>query len=222
MNTHSTDTNSPAALRRGERGYALIALLALMTVLMITMMAAAPSIRQQTRRDLELETIARGEEVAEAIRSYIHYKNRPPTSMEELLEGVAPPGGTKKIQVLRASASRDPLSTSGKWRLIKANDRAFVGFVKSLTDYAAGRLPNAAGTDAHPAMTALANTLPRINSLITGLDSEVTAGASGGEDEPLTSRGPFIAVASSSPGKSIITYYGIERHNGWVFTPFYR
>jgi type II secretory pathway pseudopilin PulG len=216
----STDTNAPAASsRRGERGYALIALLALMTVLMITMMAAASSIRQQTRRELELETIARGEEVAEAIRTYIHYKNQPPTSMDDLLEGVAPPGRTKKIQVLRASAARDPLSTNGEWRLIKVNDQAFAGFVKALTDYAAGRLPNAVGTDAHPSMAAIANTLPRINSIVTGLDSE---GTSGGDDEPLTSRGPFVGVASSSNRKSIVTYYGIERHNGWVFTPFYR
>jgi type II secretory pathway pseudopilin PulG len=220
MTPLSTDTNSPAT-RRGasERGYALIALLALMTVLMITMMAAAPSIRQQTRRDLELEAIARGEEVAEAIRMYIHYKHRPPTSMEELLDGVAPDGSTKKVQVLRASAARDPLSTSGEWRLIKANDHAFVVFVKALTEYGDGKLPNAT-TD--QALTPLVPTLPRVTSIITGLDTETTEGSAGGEDDSLTSKGPFIGVASRSNRDSIITYYGIERHDGWVFTPFYR
>jgi type II secretory pathway pseudopilin PulG len=223
MNTHSTDTHSPAT-RSGarEHGYALIALLALMTVLMITMMAAAPSIRQQSRRNLELEAIARGEEVAEAIRMYIHLKNAPPTSMEELLEGVAPPGRTKKVMVLRASAARDPLSESGEWRTIKANDREFVGFIRSLAEYGEGKLPNAAGTDSHPSMTAIANTLPRINSIVTGLDTETISGASGGEDDSLSSKGPFVGVSSRSRRESIITYYGIDRHDGWVFTPFYR
>jgi type II secretory pathway pseudopilin PulG len=220
MTILSSNTNGTASLRgAGERGYALIALLALMTVLMITMMAAAPNIRQQSRRDLELETIARGEEVAEAIRMYIHYKHTPPTSMEELLEGVAPDGRTKKVMVLRASAARDPLSTNGEWRLIKANDRSFINFVRALTEYGDGKLPNAT-TD--PALTATANTLPRIASLITGLDPQTVEDAPAGEDEPLTSKGPFIGVASASHRKSIITYYGIERHDGWVFTPFYR
>lgn len=220
MTTFSTNTTNRAAWRdASERGYALIALLALMTVLMITMMAAAPSIRQQTRRDLELEAIARGEEVAEAIRMYIHYKGTPPTSMEELLEGAAPQGRTKKIKVLRASASHDPLSKSGEWRLIKANDRALVNFVKALTEYGDGKLP--APTN-DPALKGLGDTLPRVTSIITGLDTETTAGSSGGEDDSLTSKGPFLGVASRSHRESIITYYGIDWQDGWVFTPFYR
>src|SRR5215207_6922290 len=77
----------PGRRRRRERGYALVALLALMTVLAISLMAVAPSIRQQSRRELEKEAIARGEEVAEAIRKWIHYKGTPPTSMDELVEG---------------------------------------------------------------------------------------------------------------------------------------
>src|SRR5688500_19534195 len=121
-----------------DGGYALIALLALMTLLMIAMMAAAPSLRQQARRERELEAIARGEEVAEAIRMYIrlHPTRQPPKSMEELLEGVAPAGRTKKVMVLRGSAARDPLSTSGEWRTIKPNDPAFIRFVRDITEYA--------------------------------------------------------------------------------------
>src|SRR5687768_17753253 len=110
MRTQPAHTSRvPARARARERGYALVALLAVMTLLMIAMMAAAPSIRQQTRRELELEAIARGEEVAEAIRMYmsIHPTRQPPTSMDELLEGVS--RGTKKVMVLRGSASRDPL-----------------------------------------------------------------------------------------------------------------
>ena len=113
--------------RARERGYALVALLALMTVLAISMMAAAPSMRQQTRRELEKEAIARGEEVAEAIRKWIHYKNALPTSMDDLVEGVNPPGLPKKIQLLRASAARDPLTNDGTWRTIKRSEERRVG-----------------------------------------------------------------------------------------------
>jgi type II secretory pathway pseudopilin PulG len=220
MNTLSPNTGGRAATRR-ERGYALIALLIVMTVLMIMTMAAAPSIRQQSRRDLELEAIARGEEVAEAIRLYIrlHPTHQPPTSMEELLEGVAPAGRTKKVQVLRASAARDPLSTSGEWRTIKVNDPALVQFVRALAEYGEGKLPNATND---PALAGIAATMPKVNNLVMGLGATSSSGGEGGEDESMSSRGPFIGVASRSRRESIVTYYGIDHHDDWVFMPFYR
>lgn len=210
-----------AHTQRGESGYALVALLAVMTVLMITMMAAAPALRQQARRERELEAIARGEEVAEAIRNYIHLAKRPPTSMDELLEGA--PVGTKKIQVLRESASRDPLSKSGEWRTIKVNDPALVNFVKELTKYAEGKPPNPNDRDKEATMTTLAAQLPRVTNILDlGSGSGSGLGSSDGEDSSANSNGPFIGVASRSDSESVVTYYGIERHNGWVFTPFYR
>jgi type II secretory pathway pseudopilin PulG len=209
--------------RAGERGYALIALLALMTLLMIAMMSAAPSIRQQSRRELELEAIARGEEVAEAIRMYVRYKggvpNSLPTSMEELVEGVTPAGRTKKVKVLRASAARDPLSESGEWRTVKLRDEALVRFIRDISEYAEGRTPTPT-TD--PSLAAFAGQLPQLTGLITGLGGSELGGDEGGEDSSLSSSGPFIGVASRSRRESIITYYGIERHDRWVFTPFYR
>ena len=203
-----------------ERGYALIALLALMTLLMITMMAVAPSMRQQSRREAELEAIARGEEVAEAIRMYIRMNptQQPPNSMDELLEGVTPAGRTKKVKVLRASAARDPLSESGEWRTIKLRDEALVHFIRDITEYADGRTPT---PTSDPSLNALAQQLPQLTSLITGLGSGSAEGR-GGEDGSLSTSGPFIGVASRSQRESIITYYGIDQHDRWVFTPFYR
>jgi len=201
----------------GERGYALIALLALMTLLMIAVMTAAPSLRQQARRERELEAIARGEEVAEAIRMYIAMNptKQPPTSMDELLEGVTPPGRTKKVKVLRASAARDPLSESGEWRTVKLRDEALIRFIRDISEYADGRTPTATND---PALSGIQ--LPQLTGLVTGLGSGSDDG--GGEDSSLSSSGPFIGVASRSRRESIITYYGIERHDRWVFTPFFR
>src|SRR5215207_2084547 len=203
---------------KAERGYALIALLAVMTLLMIAMTAAAPSIRQQSRRERELEAIARGEEVAEAIRMYIAMNptKQPPNSMDELLEGVTPPGRTKKVKVLRASAARDPLSESGEWRTIKLRDEALIRFIRDISEYADGRTPTPTND---PALGGIQ--LPQLTGLVTGLGSG-SAEDSGGEDSSLSSSGPFIGVASRSRRESIITYYGIERHDRWVFTPFFR
>lgn len=219
MNLCGLDTQSMTARpARDERGYALIALLAVMTLLMIAMMGAAPSIRQQSRRERELEAIARGEEVAEAIRMYIAMNptKQPPNSMDELLEGVTPPGRTKKVKVLRASAARDPLSESGEWRTVKLRDEALIRFIRDISEYADGKTPT---PTSDPALSGIQ--LPQLTGLITGIGSG-SAGDSDGEDSSLSSSGPFIGVASRSRRESIITYYGIERHDRWVFTPFFR
>jgi type II secretory pathway pseudopilin PulG len=201
----------------GQSGYALVALLALMTLIILAAMSAAPSIRQQTRRELEREAIARGEEVAEAIRAYIHMKNAPPTSMEDLIEGVAPPGVIKKRQILRASAARDPLSSNGEWRLIKANDKEFNEFIRAVTLYSNGRLPPT--NDSNQTIKQLEGSFARITSILNLGSSEE---APGGEDTSMSSKGAFIGVASRSRRRSVLTYYDIERHDKWVFTPFFK
>ena len=218
---HAKVESSPGRRDPRERGYALIALLALMTLLMIAMMAAAPSMRHQARRETELEAIARGEEVADAIRLYIslHPAKQPPTSMDELLEGVAPAGRTKKVKVLRASAARDPLSESGEWRTVKLRDEALVRFIRDLSEYAEGRTPTATND---PSLLPLAGQLPQLTGLVTGLGGSSIGDDGGSEDSSISSSGPFIGVTSRSRRESIITYYGIERHDRWVFTPFSR
>lgn len=190
-----------------ESGYTLVALLALMTVLAISLAAAAPILKQQSQRERELEAIRRGEEVADAIRIYFEKTNntRLPASMDELVEGVAVAGRTKKLQVLRASAARDPLSEKGEWRLIRTTqtNSALCDFVAALTKYNDG-------TPVLPDEKFRAH-VPRCQ--ITGL----TGGGSNSMDEGGT--GPFVGVASRSRQKSVVTYYGIENHNQWVFTP---
>lgn len=192
--------------------------MAMMTLLMIATMAAAPSLQLRSRREREREAIARGEEVAEAIRRYIHAKRQPPTSMDDLLEGVEPfPGAINKVQILRASAARDPLSRSGEWRLIKVNDRDFIEFIRRITLYADGVTPPT--NDKHPAMTMIAAPFAQLTGIV---DIDTDEEAPGDEDSSASSSGPFIGVASRSRRASVIVYYGIERHDKWVFTPFFR
>src|ERR1044071_1543036 len=93
-------------IRHRDGGYALVALMAMMTVLGLFAMAAAPTIRRQAQRENEIEAIYRGEQVADAIRAQIGYNlsrsrsgdDALPRSIDDLLEGI--PVGTRKIQIL--------------------------------------------------------------------------------------------------------------------------
>ncbi len=192
----------------------LFAVMAVMAIFAIGLLAVAPSIHQEIQREKELESIRRGEEVAEAIRQYVEFYRgaRLPNSMDDLIDGL--PFGTKKRQILRASAAIDPLSEDGRWRLIKADVSSLGGFARRVQEYNGGVLPP------NPSQTFNRYGLVIVNSLNTETESEIE-----GEDEDfelLTENTPFIGVASQSKGKSIIAYYGIENHSKWVFTPLFR
>jgi type II secretory pathway pseudopilin PulG len=201
--------------QQSEGGYTLVALLAVMSLLALFALAAAENVRQQSQREREKEAIFRGEQVSDAIRSYYRYRggqgvNSLPTSMDQLLEGI--PRGTKKLQILRVSASRDPLSSSGEWKLISPTSGDVTAFVKALTVYSGGTPPT-------PRMTGLAQLIPQLANV---LDTESTGTAPGGEDDSANSTGPFLGVASRSQRNSVITYYGIDRHDEWIFTPLFK
>jgi type II secretory pathway pseudopilin PulG len=210
----SAASGSPQMMhRRGEQGYALIALLAMMTIMALLLITAVPNVRQQAQRSLEEEAIWRGEQVAEAIRLYTRARNALPTSIEQLLEGV--PVGTKRVQILRPVAARDPLSSTGEWKLIRRTDPVFLQFQRAVMAYAGGQVT----TRDTAFVTAAGGQLPVITNV---LDTGSTEEAPGGEDDSANSTGAFIGVASRSRRRSIITYYGIEQHDKWIFTPYFR
>jgi type II secretory pathway pseudopilin PulG len=196
--------------RRAEGGYTIFAVMALMTLIALLATVAAPSIRQQTLREREQEAIFRGEEVAEAIGLYFRYTGRLPTSMEQLLEGV--PRGTKKIQVLRPVAATDPL-TNDEWRLIRPRTQRLIQFQRAVMLYAGGRIPP---TTRAPQL--FSRYVVQITNIVdTGSTSPTVA-----DDDSSEGIGEFIGVASRNTDESVITYYGIDHHDQWVFTPLFR
>lgn len=218
----ASDAASPAvkpSIRRHEGGYTLVALLALMTVVALFAMAAAPSIRQQALREREAETIFRGEQVADAIRAYYSTQQRRqgngdaalPTSMDQLLEGL--PAGTRKRQILRPSAARDPLSESGEWRLVRPRSLEISDFVQALMLYSDNVRPQTNDPQLKQVEQHMA---PMVLPTLGIATSQ--SGSSIGD----TSTGPFIGVASESSSDSIMYYYGIGRHREWIFTPLFR
>lgn len=214
-----------AAGRRAEAGYTLVALLALMTVMATFAMAIAPSIQQQTLREKEKEAIFRGEQIADAIRDYYRYRSAVlqqrgdaalPSSMDQLLQGIPIPGGSKNRQILRPSAARDPLTIEGEWRFIRPRGESLIDFQQSVMFYAGNVLPQ----PRDPQMVQLQQfAVPPVLS-ITNLGTERPRPSSSSSTED--SSGPFVGVASRSERASVLAFYGIEQHNQWIFTPLFR
>lgn len=211
--------------RRSEGGYSLVALLAVMTVFALFAMAVAPSLQQQSQREKEKEAIYRGEQVAEAIREYYKYRaavnnvrgdQALPTSMDQLLQGLPIPGGSKSRQILRASAARDPLSLEGEWRVIHPRSDELIDFQQAVMAYVGTVVPQPRDREIIQ-LQQLA--VPQIVSVLnTGTPSRPTGSSSISDD----SSGPFVGVASRSKRASVLTFYGIENHEQWIFTPLFR
>lgn len=213
------------AARRSEAGYTLVALLAMMSVLALFAMAAAPSVQQQAIREREQEAIFRGEQVADAIRDYYRYRSTTmrtagdqalPRSMDELLQGIPIPGGSKSRQILRPSAARDPLTIEGEWRFILPRTDALIDFQQAIMFYSGNIVPQARD----PQMSQLQQfAVPPIGRVLnTGSLTSRTTSSSATDD----ATGPFVGVASRSRRESVLTYYGIEHHDQWIFTPLFR
>lgn len=218
---------SVAAREREEGGYALLALLVAMAILMILLTAAAPVLKFEAQRERELEAIRRGEQVAEAIKLYVLQRRTLPTSIEQLEEGLSV--GTKKRYILRRSSLRDPLTDGGKgeWQLVSPTERKMQRFAVSVIEYGGGQVPSPANLP--PGLQGFHNLVVstaagggvlgslRRDERDVGDDEDADVDADVGN----TSK-PFIGVASRSTGDSIINYYGIGKHNRVVFTPLFR
>jgi hypothetical protein len=197
----------------------------MMTVLALFAMAVAPSVQHQALREREREAIFRGEQVAEAIKAYYRYRVNSsrgggdqalPSSMDQLLQGVPIPGGAKNRYILRTSAARDPLTIEGEWRFVMPRTEALVDFQQALMFYNGNVLPN----PRDPQMAQLQQfAVPRLTAL-TNLGSLSSTSSSSSVSDDAT--GPFVGVASRSRRESVLAYYGIERHDQWIFTPLFR
>jgi len=199
-----------------EAGMSLLSVMAIMTLLAIALLAAAPSVQIEVQREKELEAIRRGEEVAYAIQQYVQFYRgaKLPNSMDDLLNGL--PQGTRQRQILRASAAIDPLSADGKWRLIQPEPQALARIAKRVQDYNNGLLPG------NPSPVFDRYVVVIVNSLNNISPSEPQEPEEDSFSSDATDNTPFIGVISSSKSRSVLSYYGEENHSKWAFTPLFR
>ncbi len=178
-----------------NRGYAFLILMMMVTILLISLTAALPSIYTAGQREKEEELIFRGNEYARAILFFHRQFGRFPSSIDEILKK------TNGFRFLRR-AYRDPMSLNGKWRLIHANAAGML--LDSRTMPIAGRPVNPAGQT--PAGTQPPDAQPP-------QEKE-------GDKSIFTNQmlGAFIVgVASSSTKNSIRVFNDQTRYDKWEF-----
>jgi type II secretory pathway pseudopilin PulG len=174
--------------RRAERGYNLVVLVMVIAVMNILVAAMLPLWSQAIRHDKEEELIFRGLQYAEAIRVFQRRFQRPPNTLEELVE-IKP----RSIRQLW----KDPMTDDGKWQLIHVGDLG--GPIN---------VPPPGG-DLNPPP-------PRGNRGRTPRDRGLQPAT--GIDQQGHSLGPLIGVHSRSTKKSIEIWNGRQKYDEWRFT----
>ncbi len=99
--------------KRSERGYALLLVIFLVTVLLISTMAIAPNILTEGQREKEKEMIWRGKQYTRGVKLYYRKMGRFPTSLDDLTK---PKLGSLRFM---RQAYKDPMNKEdGSWRFI--------------------------------------------------------------------------------------------------------
>src|ERR1700756_2008648 len=96
--------------RRREKGYILLSVMLLITLMMLVLTIELPRIAQQIKREKEEELIHRGNEYRSAIRKFFRKFGRYPLSIDQL-------ENTNNIRFLR-KRYKDPFTGKDDWRLL--------------------------------------------------------------------------------------------------------
>jgi len=99
--------------KRGERGFALLVVVFLVTLLLLSVMVVAPNILTEGRREKEKEMIWRGKQYTRGVKLYYRKMGRFPTSLDDLTK---PKLGSLRFM---RQAYKDPMNNEdGSWRFI--------------------------------------------------------------------------------------------------------
>ncbi len=190
----------PSAKSR-KRGYAFLILMMMVTILLISLTAALPSIYTAGQREKEEELIFRGNEYARAVLFFRRKFGRFPSSINEMVKK------TNGIRFLR-HAYPDPMTPKGQWRFIHANAAGMVLDSKTMN------------TQVGPGNRNLQNPQSSQTSQTSQTSDSTPAEAKGGDSATSTNemKGAFIVgVASSSRKSSIRIYNNRTRYDEWEF-----
>src|SRR5215831_16192139 len=102
--------NTPYHRPVDEKGYMLLSVMLLITLMIIAMAVELPRIAQQVKRANEEELEFRGLQYATAIKKFYHKNGTYPISLDQL-------ENTNNVRFLR-KRYKDPMTAEGEWRLI--------------------------------------------------------------------------------------------------------
>jgi type II secretory pathway pseudopilin PulG len=179
---------APAGAAR-EDGYALVALVVMITVMSVMMAAAMPSWRYIMKNDREEELLFRAGEIADSIARYQRKNgNTLPISLEVLVKG----------RFLRKQY-KDPMTKDGKWRFIRQGEAMAPPGVPA---------PGGEGGPRFPTSTTTTTTLSPFSQ-----SGPQSGGFGGGQ------LGAIFGVASTSTEKSLRVFNGRSKYSEWIFMP---
>ncbi len=227
--------------QRAQRGYILLTLMLIATLLAIAAAAVAPTIAFQIRRDREEELIHRGVQYSRAIRRYVKKTGGYPVRIEQL-------ENTNNIRFLR-KRYKDPI-TRQDFKILHLGDVKLtfgpgitfanpIGGVnpapgaRTLGELATQRLAGAAaqgvteGANAPPTPGGQDTSGQGTNQPNSGAQSQSQPNqsrpnqgiAAGGDDLPATvfGGGPIVGVVSTSKAASIREFNKKNHYNQWQF-----
>jgi type II secretory pathway pseudopilin PulG len=223
MNKNRRNTNQG---QRGERGYALVGLMAVMMLALILTTAAAPSLRREMQREKEEEMLWRGQQVVVALSRYRAFRGGVfPTDLKELVEGIDING--KRLRLLRPSAICDPMTPcegegETNWRTVNPGDPLTKELLEAIIiAQEKSKLPvNPQGIQELARFAQVGTVALPGQPADTQLDGVIGQGENqqGGSGDN-TQGAPIIGVVSRKSGKMFRAYYGIEEYDRALFFP---
>ena len=205
--TTAIETRRP---RTSEEGYMLAVLTLMVALLIMSLAVALPRVRDEIRRDQEIEAMHRGQQYIRALQLYYRRFHGYPTNIDALED-------SNNIRFLRKKYS-DPLTGKDDWKPI------FYGQNKAPT--AIGFFGMTLGTGITAASGAGIGAVPAAS--LGGGASASNSGSDGSGDSSASNSGasvidqaqgggPIIGFSPISTKQSILVYKTKDHYNQWEF-----
>ncbi|MBZ5533014.1 MAG: hypothetical protein LAO20_16410 [Acidobacteriia bacterium] len=199
----------------GEKGYVLVSVMLLITVMIIAMSMQINSIVQQIKRDREEELVYRGKDYARAVKRFYHKQGVYPSSVDQLLN-------TNNLRFLRKKY-KDPITGEEEWHLVRLGEAQVKipapnpNMPNTLTPSPLPGQANAPGTGSIVPATS--------GGQAAGTPAQLGGGTPGQMGTLKTSNigsgqslggAPIIGVASNSKGEGIKAFNEKTHYNEWL------
>jgi type II secretory pathway pseudopilin PulG len=209
---------------RWQKGYMLLSVMLLVTVMLIALSIELPRIAQQIKRENEEELVHRGKEYAMAIKRYYHSpasRGTYPTSLDQL-------EGTNNLRFLRRRF-KDPMTTDGEWKLIHFGEAEIKLTTPGVGPGVAGSIPGGTGSLSTSPLGGLVTPTPTPSASPGGAGPGLSGTANnptgtGGQlgtlattSSPVQAGGVIIGVASKSKATAIKEFNGSDEYDQWLF-----
>jgi type II secretory pathway pseudopilin PulG len=198
----------------GQRGYVLLAVMLLMTLMLLTLSIELPRIGQQIKREKEEELIHRGNEYKNAIKRFYRKNGRYPLSIDDLEKG-------NNLRFLR-KRYKDPFTGKDDWRLlhvgeVQLNLGGGANATTPLPTFGGGPTPQPISGGAAGTPTGSPSGIPGASTPGTPIASETGGGNQGSVFGLSGGGGPIIGVASTKKSASIKSVDKKDHYNDWLF-----